>query len=75
MKSKVIVFVVIMVLSVISIVSSVMLYESIQEENRLKDIIAGYETKINNVEERNVRITSYTNHLLMTLEADRQAGN
>jgi hypothetical protein len=64
-----------MVLSVISIVSSVMLYESIQEENRLKDIIAGYETKINNVEERNVRITSYTNHLLMTLEADRQAGN
>lgn len=75
MKSNTIFVVIISILSAISLISCVLLYRSIQEENRLEAIITGYEQKVSNVEERNVRITSYTNHVLMLLEAEQQKGN
>jgi ABC-type enterochelin transport system permease subunit len=75
LKSRVAIGVLIAILAIISITTSIMLYQSIQEQDRLEEAILGYQSKIAAVEERNVRIVGYTNHLLMTVGSLQQEGN
>lgn len=76
MKIKVSIGILIAILSLVAIVSSTFLYRSIQEEARLNAVIVEYKNKLDNVNERNVRIVGYTNHLLMVLEQQKeQEGN
>jgi small basic protein len=72
LKFKISIGILIAFLSLVAITTSLLLYRSVQEEARLNAVIAGYETKLTNVNERNMRIVSYTNHLLMTLEQQKQ---
>lgn len=72
MKFNVSIGILIAFLSLIAIISSAFLYRSIQEEARLNAVIVEYKDKLANVNERNTRIVSYTNHLLITLEQYKQ---